>query len=723
LSPASWRLWLSVATEFATLSGSAQRSSPWPYGAPRRTSLRILKMLRRTGRPTLGLLKGAGALSSAHPGALFAARTFTAGAGDNTPVFDISKYEFVEPILTKAKGISIIHDPTTNKGTGFPLTERDRLGIRGLVPPRTLSLQGQVEKILQSVRAIEDPLQKAVFMNDLCDRNETLFYRILIDNLPEFAPIVYTPVVGLMCQKFGTYFRRARGMYFSSQDRGMMASMLYNWPRDDVEVIVVTDGSRILGLGDLGANGMGIPIGKLMLYVAAGGIDPKKVLPCLIDAGTDNVKLREDPYYLGLPQPRLKGDDYFSLVHEFVNAVKYRWPNAMIQFEDFSSDKAGDILEAYRYDHRCFNDDIQGELLFEMAKSARPICNNCLMVTYSLLSSPYFTGTGVVALASLMAAVRTQGQGVRLRDQRIVVCGAGSAGLGVSQQVYDAMLQEGAEPDDARARIWVLDKDGLLGPGRDRDALSPAAAFFTRDHAGGLPVTASGGMGTMGSVGSLGRKAASAGASASSLAYGSGLQDKSKLADVVASVQPTILLGLTGVGGTFSETVVREMGSHIPRPIIFPMSNPTSHAECTAEQAYTWTDGRAVVASGSPFAPCIINGKKLTPSQSNNVYVFPGIGLGVTQVRARRVTDRMLFAAAKALSEMVTQEQLDQGMVLPPLSDIRKVSARVAAAVAQSAIADGIVDNLPPSGGSGDLVRFMSKKMYNPAYVPIQPLS
>jgi malate dehydrogenase (oxaloacetate-decarboxylating)(NADP+) len=312
-----------------------------------------------------------------------------------------------------------------------------------------------------------------------------------------------------------------------------------------------------------------------------------------------------------------------------------------------------------------------------------------------------------------MAAIRIQGPGSRLRDQRIVICGAGSAGLGVAQSLYDAMLQEGCEPDDARLRIWVMDKDGLLGPGRDRGTLSPPAAFFAREHAGGLSVTAGGSTNT-GAMGTLARRAAAGGEGLH--AYGLGLADKAPLLDVVGSTQPTIMLGLTGVGGTFTEAIVTEMGRNVRRPIIFPLSNPTSHAECTAEQAYRWTDGRAMVASGSPFAPVVLNGRTLTPSQTNNMYIFPGIGLGATVVRARRITDRMLFAGAKALSELVTEEQLDAGMVLPPVSDIRRVSARVAAAVATSGIADGIVQAMPPAG---DLVRYMSKRMYNPQYSPI----
>lgn len=347
---------------------------------------------------------------------------------------------------------------------------------------------------------------------------------------------------------------------------------------------------------------MGIPIGKLALYVAAGGIDPRRVLPVMLDAGTDNLQLRNDPWYLGVAHPRLTGDAYFAMVHEFVSAIhtrcgsrarrpsahpaaaharrcvrlcaRRRWPNAVIQFEDFSSDKAQHILEAYRTDHLCFNDDIQG--------------------------------TGAVTLASILAAIRAQGPGARLRDQRVVVCGAGSAGIGVSQSLYDAMLQEGAEPDDARARIWLLDKDGLLGPERPATGLSPAQRFFRREHAGGL---LSHGVG--GPIGSISAR----------FAPGSGLRDRAPLLNVVTSVKPTILLGLTGVGGGFTEPVVRAMAAGVHRPIIFPLSNPTSHAECTAEQAYSWSEGRAIVASGSPFAPVVVNGRRLTPSQTNNMYM------------------------------------------------------------------------------------------------------
>ena len=439
---------------------------------------------------------------------------------------------------------------------------------------------------------------------------------------------------------------------------------------------VVTDGSRILGLGDLGANGMGIPIGKLALYVAAGGIHPRKVLPVMLDAGTDNAQLRADPWYLGMTHPRLKGDDYFGLVHEFVNAAHQRWPAAVIQFEDFSSDKAMDILEAYRYDHLCFNDDI--------------------------------SGTGSVCLASVLAGIRIQGPSALLRDQRIVVAGAGSAGMGVAQALYDAMLLEGAGPDEAREAFWVMDKDGLIGPERPRESLTTEQAFFARPYGGGV-------------AGAERARAARRGGHPSSSGSapfipGAGLVDGASLLTTVAAVHPTVMLGLTAVGGTFTEAVVREMAAHVERPILMPLSNPTSNAECTAEQALTWSEGRAMVATGSPSATVVVGGRTFRPSQTNNMYIFPGVGLGASVVQAKRITDRMFYAAARALADMVTEEQLAEGMVLPHINDIRTVSARVAAAVAASGIADGIVQKMPPAG---DLVEFMASQMYDPRYVPL----
>lgn len=660
-----------------------------------------------------------------------------------------------------------MQDPVINKGTGFPYPERDRLRIRGLVPPRLLGLETQAQKVWHSVQQVPGAIEKYMFLSGLQDRNETLFFKVLLEHLEELSPIVYTPTVGEVCKRFGSYFQRPRGMYFSSADRGLFSSMVYNWPHDDVEVIVVTDGSRILGLGDLGANGMGIPIGKLALYVAAGGIHPRKVLPIMLDAGTDNGSLRSDPWYLGMTHPRLKGDAYFSIVHELVRSLSARWPDAVIQFEDFSSDKAYDIMETYRHDTLCFNDDI--------------------------------SGTGSVCLASVLSAIRIQGSRARLRDQRIVVVGAGSAGLGVAASLYDAMRQEGASAEEAAGRFWVLDAHGLLGAGREPGSLTPEQAFFARRPPGGGAAATSGAPGRSGGGGSVsssgsgsdeadgfGRSRYGSSASTSGVVMGGlggegvrlgggfsgdsgggggggastddhgffevslapagpaavapggsssgwrpaapgdwvpgdGLADGASLLQVVAAARPTVILGLTGRAGTFTEDVLREMAAHVERPIVFPLSNPTSNAECTAEQALRWTGGRALVATGSPSPPVTLpDGRVVRPSQTNNMYIFPGVGLAASVVRPKRITDRMFHAAARALAEMVTEEQLATGMVLPSVADIRLVSARVAAAVAQCGIQEGIVRRMPPAG---DLTVHMLSQMYVPVYGPLVPHS
>ena len=432
-------------------------------------------------------------------------------------------------------------------------------------------------------------------------------------------------------------------MYFSGQDRGNMASMVYNWPHDDVQVIVVTDGSRILGLGDLGVNGMGIPVGKLSLYVAAGGVDPRRTLPVMLDCGTDNKALRDDPTYLGTAAPRLVGDEYFGLVHEFIMAAFHRWPNALMQFEDFSSEKAQALLEAYRGRKLCFNDDIQG--------------------------------TGAVTLAGLLGALRAQGLGGELRDQRIFVVGAGSAGCGVADSIIAGMKHQGLSESDAHSRLFMFDDKGLMSSSRPDASLTNWQLRYRRtDTDQDLP-----------------------------------------LLEAVRQYRPSILLGLTGVGGLFTEDVVREMGKHHVRPIIFPLSNPTSRAECTAQQAYEWTDGRAIFASGSPFEPVEFGGKTLKPSQCNNMFIFPGVGLGATGVRAKAVTDEMLFAGAQALAQCVSQSEIEQGMVFPPVAKIRDVAVSVASAVARSAMFHGIARRMPPS----DLEAFLYKTMWKPKYRPI----
>ncbi|ETV72632.1 hypothetical protein H257_12382 [Aphanomyces astaci] len=548
--------------------------------------------------------------------------------------------KFLPPLRTGKKGIDLIHDPLFNKGTGYKHAERDRLGLRGLVPPRRLNMKLQLEKLYSLYQEEENPLRKNIFLSELQNRNETLFFRLLIDYIEEMAPVVYTPTVGLVCQKFGSIFRRSRGMYFSAEDKSQFGSMVYNWPCDDVQVIVVTDGSRILGLGDLGVNGMGIPIGKLALYTAAGGIDPRKVLPVVLDLGTNNETYLKDPYYLGMQHRRLEGEAFYSVVDEFMRAVRHRWPKALVQFEDFSSDHAADVLHAYRLKQLCFNDDIQG------------------------------TGATVLA-GALSACLRVN---TPLKEQRILVLGAGSAGLGVSTTLLQGMLQEGAKLDDARKRFYVFDQFGLLG--ESRTDLTSGQQFFARPD----------------------------------------LTDKTSLLDVIKQVKPTMILGLSAARGAFTEECIREMAKHVEMPIVFPLSNPTSVAECTAQQAYDWTDGRVVFASGSPFAPVTYNGHEYVVSQCNNMFIFPGVGLGAVVCGATRVTDRMLYVAAQALATCMTPEEIAKGQVFPSVKQIRKVSLKVATAVVQCAVDDGLALSPPVLRKGANLEEFVASKMYLPIY-------
>lgn len=551
--------------------------------------------------------------------------------------------KFMAPLKVPGRGSDILNNPLFNKGTAFKGGERDRLRLRGLLPPRRLNMAGQKNRFLKSLREVDSPIKKNIALEDLHDRNETLYHRILVDHIEEMAPLIYTPTVGQACKEFGMRYRRARGMYFTEEDHGHMAAMVHNWPHHDVRVICVTDGSRILGLGDLGANGMGIPIGKLALYCAAGGIPPHRVLPVVIDAGTDNEELLEDEYYLGVQEKRLKGRDYYKLIDEFMQAVRNRWPNVLVQFEDFSSDKAQTILNHYRNDHLCFNDDIQG--------------------------------TGATTLAGILSALRAKGEHVdSLGDQRILIAGAGSAGIGVGLVLVQAMVEQGRTLEEAKESIFVVDHDGLLGA--EATDLSPEQSTFIRDTDGGISMDA-----------------------------------------VIKKYKPTILLGMTGVGGLFKEGTIKEMAKHCDRPIIFPLSNPTTKAECTAEQAFTWTDGRCIFASGSPFDPVTMeDGRVFYPTQCNNMYVFPGLGLGATLCGAKTVTDQMLYVAAEALANHMTEEELAQGKVFPPLSKIRDVSRHVAVAVIEQAIREGQAEKLTDVI---DLDEYVFNKMYDPVYVPL----
>lgn len=561
-----------------------------------------------------------------------------------------------EVVLVDKHGVDILHDPLFNKGTGFPLEERERLGLRGLVPPREYSkdnmanLEIQARRVMKRYEAKLTDMDKYNYLISLQDRNETLFYKVLKDNLRKMAPIIYTPTVGKACLTFSSNFRRSRGMYFSANDKGHMHAMTWNFPYSDVQIIVVTDGSRILGLGDLGANGMGIPIGKLSLYTACAGIHPSRCLPVFLDAGTNNEEILKDDFYLGLAQKRLKGAPYDVIVDEFMRAVNERWPKAVIHFEDFSNENAERLLSKYRDRYLCFNDDIQG--------------------------------TGTVVLASCLSAMRViAGKRISAKEsarllsqQRIVVVGAGTAGLGVTNCIRDGMTAYGHLSDDAACKNFVLyDRDGSMGAGRI--GASSAQRPYIHDH----------------------------------------IKDKMDLLETVRTVKPTIMIGLTGIPNVFSEAAIREMAKYCERPLVLPLSNPTDRAECSAAQAYEWTDGRAIFASGSPFGPVEYKGKKLVPNQSNNMYSFPGIGLGAISCGAKKITRTMLQAASVALAETMSDEDLSAERLFPPIEQITDITIQVATALARTAYREGLA-SVPWDGTEESLVQLVKKHMWNPHY-------
>jgi malate dehydrogenase (oxaloacetate-decarboxylating)(NADP+) len=528
-----------------------------------------------------------------------------------------------------------VHDPRLNKGTAFTERERDELGLRGLLPPRVSTLEQQTLRVLENLRRKPNDLEKYVFMMGLLDRNETLFYRVVLDHLSELMPIIYTPTVGQACQEYGHIFRRPRGFYISANDRGRIAQMLDNWPADDVRVIVVTDGERILGLGDLGANGMGIPVGKLALYSALAGVRPSLCLPVTLDVGTENETLRNDPLYIGLPQRRLRGPAYDELFEEFIAAVTARYPQALVQLEDFGNANAFRLLRAYR-DRLClFDDDIQG--------------------------------TGAVALAGLLAALRITGG--TMDGQKVVFLGAGEAALGIGDMIAAAMAEAGLSPAEARERCWFVDSKGLVVS--SRDDLSENKRPYAHDHAF-LP----------------------------------------DLLSAVETLRPTAVIGVAGQRGMFTRPVLEAMARVNTRPIVFAMSNPTAKQECTAEEAYAWTGGKAVFASGSPSAPQSVDGVTLNPGQGNNAYIFPGVGLAIVAYGINRVTDEMFLAAARALAGEVAAADLARGSVYPPLERIREVSLVIASAVADVAVRRGLTTVPRPA----DQKAHLQSQMYEPVY-------
>jgi malate dehydrogenase (oxaloacetate-decarboxylating)(NADP+) len=532
-------------------------------------------------------------------------------------------------------GIDLLREPSLNKGTAFTEEERKALGLRGLLPPHVHSLETQTMRVTENFRKKPTDIEKYIYLMGLQDRNETLFYRVIMDKIEEMMPIVYTPTVGRACQRYGHILRRPRGIFISAKDRGRVIDVLRNWPDQDVRIIVVTDGERILGLGDLGANGMGIPVGKLCLYTACAGIHPQLCLPVTLDIGTDNKKLLNDPLYIGLRQRRLHGEAYDYLVEELVMAVQELYPNVLIQFEDFATHNALRLLKKYRTQVCTFNDDIQG--------------------------------TGAVGLAGLYSALRITGG--KLRDQKILFLGAGEAGIGIANMLVYAMVDDGLSEKEARNRCWFVDSKGLVV--RSRSNLAGHKLPYAHDY-----------------------------------------EYLSDFLSAVKSLRPTVIIGVSGQPKTFTRAVLEAMSSCNERPIVFAMSNPTSKAECTAEEAYTWTEGRAIFASGSPFAPVTLNGKTYVPGQGNNAYIFPGVGLGTIACEASLVTDEMFFVAAKALANEVSEGDLEQGRIYPPLTKIREVSAIIATSVAEVTYKQGIARKAKPD----DLPAFIRSQMYEPKY-------
>ena len=531
-------------------------------------------------------------------------------------------------------GIALLRDPLLNKGTAFTEQERDTLGLRGLLPAHVLSMEAQAKRVMTNLRRLPNDLEKYVALNALHDRNEALFFRIVCDNIDEIQPLIYTPTVGLACQRFGHIFQRPRGLFIGANDRGRMPELIANWPYP-AKLIVVTDGERILGLGDLGANGMGIPVGKLSLYVACAGIHPKLCLPVMLDVGTNNETLLNDPYYVGLRQKRLSGAAYNEFVDEFVTAARAVFPGVLIQFEDFANHAAFHLLDKYRNNIPTFNDDIQG--------------------------------TASVALAGLLSALRVTGG--KLSDQKILFLGAGEAATGIADLVVSAMVAEGANEDEARHLVWLVDSRGLVV--KNRSSLNEHKLRYAHEHA---PVD--------------------------------------DFLTAIQAFKPSSIIGVAAVGGAFTPEVLRTMAEINKRPIIFALSNPTSKAECSAEDAYRHTDGRALFACGSPYDSVKLNGRTFVPRQGNNSYIFPGVGLGVIASGARLVTDEMFMAAARTLARLVSEEDIEQGSLYPALPRIREVSAQIAAAVANVAYKRGLAAGQPPN----DLLAYVQAQMYDARY-------
>jgi malate dehydrogenase (oxaloacetate-decarboxylating)(NADP+) len=535
-------------------------------------------------------------------------------------------------MATNKRAFDVLLDKSLYKSIAFTRKERSRLHLQGLLPYVVATQAQLVDRAINELRKLPRDLDRYMALSALQERNEHLFYRTVIDHVVEVMPWIYTPTVGEACREFSHIVREPKGFFITPDDKGRIARILDNWPDQDIRVIVVTDGQRILGLGDLGANGMGIPVGKLALYIACAGISPDHCLPVQLDVGTDNQALLEDPLYIGYPKRRLKGRAYFALVDEFVRAVQKKYPSALIQFEDFLTPNAYALLNTYRNRVLCFNDDIQG--------------------------------TAAVALAGVYAATRVIER--PFRDLRVMFLGAGSAATGIADLMVSALVDEGLTESDARRRLWFVDVKGLVT--KDRTDLLTHNLPYAHEHR------------QLGFV------------------------------EAIGAIQPHVLIGATGAPGTFTQEVVERMSALNERPVLFALSNPTSKAECTAEQAYLWSGGRAVFASGSPFGAVTYEGRVLQPGQGNNAYVFPGIGLGAVFCRARRIPDEFFLSAARTLAGLVTASDLERGSLYPPLRDTRRISLAIAASVAECAYRMKLARARRPR----DLKRAIARVMYEP---------
>ena len=557
-----------------------------------------------------------------------------------------------EVVETSLSGQALLTNPYLNKGSAFSEEERREFGLEGLLPPRVNSVESQLQRTYDNFAAKDNPINQNIYLGGLHDRNETLFYRLVSDHIAEMLPIIYTPTVGEACRRYSHMFRRARGLYLSYPQRDRMRELLRNVPHDDISVIVVTDGERILGLGDLGVGGMGIPVGKLAIYTLGAGIHPRRTLPILLDVGTNNPELLNDPLYLGWQHERLRGAEYDGFIDLFVRSVKERWPKALLQWEDFAKANAWRLLERYRNDILSFNDDIQG--------------------------------TASVTLAGILRALKLEGRD--LAQERIVYAGAGSAATGTARLIALELKGRGVSAEAAKAGEWLVDSVGLVHLGRND--LSSEKKLFAQ---------------TVERAKSLGLD----------------LSKPVDLAEVVRKVKPTILIGASGQPGTFSESLIKEMARGAGRPIIFPLSNPTSKCEAVPEDIFKWTGGKAWVATGSPFAPVSLNGRKVAIGQCNNAFIFPGVGLGIVASGAKRVPEEFFLASAKALSDFDKRLPGFEDSLFPNLEHLREISEKIAAAVAKEAVRLGLAD---PAVGPGNIHDLLRSQVWNPVYPKLKRL-